>query len=152
METIWTNWIHRNLSSHSKRKGADGLATGNRPIFYKDKLFTATRFMSAFKRGIPAEVRMDIHKEGGVFVLDSIFAPEQGNGHGTKAMKWLCGLADKHGVILMGWAEPNSGSKMPMEVLFDWYRGFGFYVLPYHDRFCVGRRRVYVNIIRIPQI
>jgi len=111
-----------------------------------------TKFMNEFKRGVPAEMSMRIRKEGGVFIIVDIVANEPRKGHGSKAMEWLCGLADKHSVILMGCAEPNHGSTMPTEVLFGWYRRFGFHVVPYDECFYVGYHRMGMNMVRLPRL
>src|ERR1700734_1698080 len=41
----------------------------------------------------------------------------------------------------------NHGSTMPTEVLFGWYRRFGFHVVPYDEGFYVGYHRMGRNMV-----
>lgn len=51
---------------------------------------------------------------------------ERGSGQGSRALDWLCALADKHGVELNGTIEPCGGIKPRLNVrqLTAWYHGF----------------------------
>ena len=72
--------------------------------------------------------------------LCRIEALEAGHGDGGRALDWLCGLADKHSVILSGCAEPFNSQFLNLERLLGFYERRGFVVTqagddpPYIDR------------------
>jgi len=58
--------------------------------------------------------------------LCRIEAINAGNGDGGRALKWLCWLADKHGVRISGMADPFGSRFLELEKLLDWYVRHGF--------------------------
>ncbi len=51
------------------------------------------------------------------------------NGHGTATLRWLCWLADKHGVTLVGMIEPTGRRpRLNRRQLKRWYAAHGFVV------------------------
>lgn len=75
-----------------------------------------------------------------VLILDKA---QQGKGYGSATLRWLCGLADKHGVAIKGRAQrirsafaqhgyPPSG--LPTAQLKAWYRRHGFIISRSGDR------------------
>lgn len=61
----------------------------------------------------------------GVHIHD-VMALEPRAGHGTKAMQFLCALADQYGVFLEGVAKDYRGDRMTTKQLLNWYATFGF--------------------------
>jgi GNAT superfamily N-acetyltransferase len=60
----------------------------------------------------------------------SLRSLQRGQGYGSRALDWLCALADKHGVMLTGDAVPFGNTK-PMlnkRQLKEWYARHGFIV------------------------
>ncbi len=53
---------------------------------------------------------------------------ERGKGHGTKALKWLLDLADKHGVTLVGQIQRMGDEGLTTVELRRWYKRHGFKV------------------------
>jgi len=51
---------------------------------------------------------------------------EQKKGHGSKLLKKLCELADKHNVLLYTFPVVDDNSTMSFEKLREWYSKFGF--------------------------
>ena len=64
--------------------------------------------------------------------LSNIRALTPGNGDGTEALRWLCALADKHGVTITGTVEPTWSAPLNKTALKAWYCRHGFKVV-YHD-------------------
>jgi hypothetical protein len=60
--------------------------------------------------------------------LCRIEAMHAGAGYGSAALRWLCKVADKHGVKLSGIAEPFGSRFLELEKLMAWYVVFGFEV------------------------
>jgi GNAT superfamily N-acetyltransferase len=63
--------------------------------------------------------------------LSGVQAIEKEKGHGTAVMRYLCALADKHGVELELRAERFRGAEggMDTEDLVGWYQRFGFRIV-----------------------
>ena len=53
---------------------------------------------------------------------------ERGKGHGTKALRWLTDLADKHGVNLVGQIQRMGDHGLTTVELRRWYKRHGFKV------------------------
>ncbi len=60
--------------------------------------------------------------------LCNIRVASPGCGTGTKGLIWLLSLADKHGVSLVGEAEPTGACELDAASLRAWYRRHGFLV------------------------
>jgi hypothetical protein len=58
--------------------------------------------------------------------LCRIEALDAGNGDGSRALDWLCQLADKYGVKISGCADPFGSCFLDLEKLLDWYARHGF--------------------------
>lgn len=60
--------------------------------------------------------------------LVRIRTPKQfvGGGFGGKALRFLCGLADRHGLSICLCPLPNAHAKMDKEALVAWYHRRGF--------------------------
>lgn len=86
-----------------------------------------------FSRGVSLYgsnvVMLEVNKFAGTIRLNSIQSNyEPGKGHATEAMKWLMGLADKHGVTITGTVKafgPKENRPTTKELL-DWYLKLGF--------------------------
>lgn len=63
--------------------------------------------------------------DGSIHISD-VRAIEPRQGGGTAAMKFLCGLADKHDVKMTLTAKSYSEGRMSTQQLKDWYETFGF--------------------------
>jgi hypothetical protein len=59
--------------------------------------------------------------------IDRLRALTRKQGEGTKAMRFLTSLADKHGVKLSLYAKPFGSEPMNRDTLVNFYRRFGFY-------------------------
>lgn len=59
--------------------------------------------------------------------LDEVRALTRKQGEGTKAMRFLTALADKHGIKLSLYAKPFGSEAMNRDTLVNFYRRFGFY-------------------------
>jgi hypothetical protein len=55
---------------------------------------------------------------------------DRGQGNGSRALDWLCGIADRHGVKLTGTVQPvgNVRPRLNIRQLLKWYRRHGFMV------------------------
>lgn len=76
----------------------------------------------------------DMPHRGGVY-LNAMSSHERGKGYGSAALRFLCDLADKHGVTLVGeastaysWDDEATGKKLKLQQLIEWYRRYGFTV------------------------
>lgn len=88
-------------------------ATAEHPFDWRSRIFNN-------------EATFDVSPFGGVIHLGDIRALNPRNGAGTRALKFLCDLADKHGVTLQGTAKAYDKDRMSTRQLLDWYRKFGF--------------------------
>ena len=61
--------------------------------------------------------------------LCRIEALNAGCGDGSRALNWLCQLADKHRVRISGIADPFGSRFLELDKLLDWYVRHGFEVL-----------------------
>ena len=70
-------------------------------------------------------------------------------GKGSQAMRWLCALADKHGVELNLEAEPITGwETLDQRGLIKWYRRFRFRERGYHDNWMTRRPKAKTGAAR----
>lgn len=94
------------------------------------------RFMAAAERPC---VLVEIKWFGAAVVLSHILIldkAQQGKGYGSATLRWLCGLADKHGVAIKGKAQRIKSapfqqgypSGLSTAHLKAWYRRHGFTV------------------------
>jgi GNAT superfamily N-acetyltransferase len=58
--------------------------------------------------------------------VSAIRSAEVGKGYGREALKFLCDLADKHGVALTGIAKAFGSVGLDTKDLLAWYRRYGF--------------------------
>jgi len=65
---------------------------------------------------------------GEKIILGYITTLKQGKGHGTKALRWLTDLADKHNVELVGQIERRGDKGLTTNHLRQWYKRYGFKV------------------------
>ena len=73
------------------------------------------------------EVLVDVVPEHNGVHIDRLRALTRKQGEGTKAMRFLTSLADKHGVKLSLYAKPFGSAAMNRDTLVNFYRRFGFY-------------------------
>ena len=73
-----------------------------------------------------AHVRVEVTPMYGGIRIDELEAGSRGQGEGTKALRFLTGLADKHGVSLFLQAHPFGDEHMSLEALERFYRRHGF--------------------------
>ena len=73
------------------------------------------------------EVLVDVVPEHNGVHIDRLRALTRKQGEGTKAMRFLTSLADKHGVKLSLYAKPFGSEPMNRDTLVNFYRRFGFY-------------------------
>jgi hypothetical protein len=66
------------------------------------------------------------HKRMRTVRLCNIRALFPARGQGSEALRWLCGLADKHGVTIVGTAEPTGKMSLNKQQLKAWYKRNGF--------------------------
>jgi hypothetical protein len=74
--------------------------------------------------------------------LKAIRSLERGKSHGSAGLRWLCQLADRHGVSLCGFVQPiytRTQPRLTKRQLKSWYSRYGF-IIGDHD-----------NMIRCPQ-
>jgi hypothetical protein len=64
----------------------------------------------------------------GKILFGYITTLERGKGHGTKALRWLTDLADKHNVQLVGHIERKGDEGLTTNQLRQWYKRNGFKV------------------------
>lgn len=77
----------------------------------------------------PGHVMLEVNKFAGTIRLNSIQSTyEPGKGHATEAVKWLKGLADKHGVTITGTVKAfgPKENRPTTKRLLDWYVKLGF--------------------------
>jgi hypothetical protein len=103
----------------------------------------SAKFMRAFRRatrparptvdGCPQRRRKSVTV--GIYVVDDttigfrqITSRRHGKGHGSECLDWLVGLADKFGVGIIGWIEPNCDGHLTFDQLKAWYSKRGFIV------------------------
>lgn len=72
------------------------------------------------------EAVVEVLPEHGGIKIETLRALSRRKGEGTKAMRFLTDLADKHGVELYLYAKPFGDEKMPLDDLVRFYRRFGF--------------------------
>lgn len=81
-------------------------------------------------------VAIDLHAFGGAIWLSSIRTFERGRDHASVALNWLCGLADRHRVAIIGEAKPYNTALiddvqlagLDATQLAAWYERHGFKV------------------------
>ncbi len=73
------------------------------------------------------EVLVDVLPEHNGVHIDRLRALTRKQGEGTKAMRFLTSLADKHGVKLSLYAKPFGSEAMNRDTLVNVYRRFSFY-------------------------
>lgn len=68
--------------------------------------------------------------DGNILLLEGIETRERGKGHGKRLMKLICGIADKHHVVIVGKAEPYTAfglaPALDAPALMRYYSAFGF--------------------------
>src|ERR1043166_4034132 len=69
-----------------------------------------------------------MYTAGGDVYLGLIMAADPGKGHGAAAIRWLCALADKHGVRLAGKVDRQGTRGLSQSQLRAWYKRHGFTV------------------------
>lgn len=69
------------------------------------------------------EMALQIKQKRAFFSIASF---KHGEGHGRIALRWLCALADKHGVLLYSEIQPSG--PLDKEALAEWYKRYGFTV------------------------
>ena len=72
------------------------------------------------------EAVVEVFPEHGGIKIETIRALSRRKGEGTKAMRFLTDLADKHGVSLYLYAKPFGDEAMDLDDLVRFYRRFGF--------------------------
>lgn len=76
-----------------------------------------------------------------VIALVSIRAMTSHRGDGTRALKWLLSLADRHEVILMGAASAKENVVPDTAALVAWYQKHGFEMLGKYGIRYTGNKR-----------
>jgi hypothetical protein len=71
---------------------------------------------------------LEIKPFDGKILFGYITTLERGKGHGTKALRWLTDLADKHNVELVGHIERKGDEGLTTNQLRQWYKRHGFKV------------------------
>jgi hypothetical protein len=64
----------------------------------------------------------------------------RGQGHATRALTWLCILADEHEVAITGLVRPFGEKGLNLEQLTAWYRRNGFKVSKDHEMYRSPKR------------
>jgi hypothetical protein len=91
-------------------------ATDRNPLNHHERVYGCTAI--ALQRVSDSKVQINM-----------IRALLKREGHGTVALRWLCDLADKHGVTLVGWICPRGRQpRMSKPQLRRWYTAHGFVV------------------------
>lgn len=72
------------------------------------------------------EAVVEVFPEHGGIKIETVRALSRRKGEGTKAMRFLTDLADKHGVSLYLYAKPFGDEAMDLDDLVRFYRRFGF--------------------------
>lgn len=72
------------------------------------------------------EAVVEVFPEHGGIKIETIQALSRRKGEGTKALRFLTDLADKHGVSLYLYAKPFGDEAMDLDDLVRFYRRFGF--------------------------
>jgi hypothetical protein len=86
-------------------------------------------FPHPFERGsrLLSNATMRVRPFDGKILISDIMSVEPGKGGGREALKFLCDLADKHGVTLMLTAkEYGTRNTLTTTKLRDWYSRYGF--------------------------
>jgi len=106
----------------------------------EDSPYGRVRFTEAEGAAERPSVLVEVKRFGAAVVLLHILIldkAQQGKGYGSATLRWLCGLADKHGVAIKGkaqrieaafWQHGYPPSGLPTAQLKAWYRRHGFII------------------------
>jgi hypothetical protein len=83
--------------------------------------------LAGFERIWNASAGFEVSIFNGAIRLAAIRSLERSKGHGSRALDWLCELADRHGVAISAKVSPfGDGPKLDTKQLRAWYRRRGF--------------------------
>ncbi len=77
---------------------------------------------------VSLDVDRSLNGDDSIHLTDINSLSSRGTGYGSATLKWLCDLADLHGVKLEGWADTymSATNALGQRDLKAWYSRYGF--------------------------